>query len=349
MWAWYTGSEYELRLAVAVTAAELCIIVLLILAVFVTHAQRTRRRRQQARIQARWRPILARALAGPSREPPQLPREDAPVFMRLWLGFRVRVDGEAAGGLEALAGELELGHRAAEALAGTDPEKRLLAVHVLGYMRDPGASPRLLALLKDSDPTLSYHAALAALDVDPERALPDVLYTYMIRADWPRDRLAAQLGRLPPDRLEHCCLRVLGASRQPARLLHLLERLATPGIVAEVRERLESFDPESQAAGLRLLGLPGDREIALRYLEAPDAMVRVQAIRLLGRVVQQEDLPVLRPLLEDPHPWVRIRAAQTLALVPGVDRQRLEQYALGMPDGPGRRVLMATLSEGGYG
>jgi HEAT repeat protein len=99
-------------------------------------------------------------------------------------------------------------------------------------------------------------------------------------------------------------------------------------------------DGEVIAQCLKFMRESSDLPSVLTYLSHPDWIVRLQAVRGLGRIGTVEDSPKLLVLLSDPVWWVRYRTAQTLLelirgdmqLVSDLRAQLGDRFALDMLD-----------------
>lgn len=70
--------------------------------------------------------------------------------------------------------------------------------------------------------------------------------------------------------------------------------------------------PEALSRILRRITSPYQKPEVLALLGHPQDFVRLQAVKALGRIGSEEDLPRLHPLLQDPSFWVRKRSAESL-------------------------------------
>lgn len=99
-----------------------------------------RRQARAARALARWRPILAAAIAGdPPRDLPPLAASERLHFIKLWVHLQSSLRGDAAGALNDIAHRLGLERDAQAMLARRARAERLLATLMLGHLRERAA------------------------------------------------------------------------------------------------------------------------------------------------------------------------------------------------------------------
>ena len=138
-----------------------------------------------------------------------------------------------------------------------------------------------------------------------------------------------------------------------------------PGLLATMRDRLRSADPQSRAAASDALGLwnhEAATELLLGALSDPDPLVRTSAASALGKLKSRATVRPLVSALQDTSLWVRRAAADALGAigdaraVPALrgrltDSETLVRAsaicALGhMPTGSARRALARYAQDG---
>ncbi|MGB3935795.1 MAG: HEAT repeat domain-containing protein, partial [Burkholderiales bacterium] len=105
--------------------------------------------------------------------------------------------------------------------------------------------------------------------------------------------------------------------------------------------------PEVSAAALDALWHPEDADLARARLQHARWQVRLAAVKALGRFGTAADRSALERMLGDPSWWVRYRAAQALARLPGMDRAALGALRAAQQDPFAADVLGQVLSEMG--
>lgn len=345
-----TTSELELRIALAVGAITVLLSIGLVLQVLAMRLRGVRLARESAVVQARWRPLLARAALGDSLDEPLpgLRRSERADVLRVWNQLQDGLRGSAHAGLNRLAERLGFHADACRWADRGGLAQRALGLATLGHLGHEEDRGRLLAAMADARSPVSLAAARALLQIDARAAAPAVLDQYLGRPDWP----AARLGTL---------LREAGAEAVTPALIGLL-----PGLAGEAQLRLLPllrFAESSQAAATlhRLVERSEDSQVlsaALRQLHGPDALPRVRALArhadalvrsaaalALGRSGSSADRALLLVLMADRDWWVRYRAGQALLALPGTDEAALAALRRGLADRYARDMLEHVCAE----
>lgn len=302
-------------------------------------ALRRRQRREQAAL-AKWRPILNAAVIGEIPDTlPRLRRGERLVFLKFWVHLHQSLRGSASSALNEVARRLQCDALARDLLVGRRRAAKLLAILVLGHMRDRNAWDALERQAASTDSTASLHAFWALVQINPKAAADTMMPSFIQRGDWAlsqvvnilqearedcADALERIIPALPDDRLPRALqlAEALRADLPPAMQAGLLRHKAVPVL----------------AAALRIVSSPAAGGEVRMHAAHPDWRVRVQVAKALGRIGGREDVALLVQLLNDAEWWVRYRAAQALADLPflgrgGLDRLRAEatdRYAADM-------------------
>ena len=225
-------------------------------------------------------------------------------------------------------------------------EERLLAVLVLGHLRDREAWPQLLPLAELSDSAASLTALWALVRVDPDAATGYLTPLFIEREDWALSHVAGilQQAALPTAAVLGRVLPTLPQDRLP-RALRIAEALRVPLPAAVLAGALRSEAVAIVIAGLRSVITPETIEDVRALLAHEDWQVRVQAARALGRIGTRDDAERLSALLADPQWWVRYRAAQALRELPALSRADLEQLRASLTDRFAADMLQQVLAE----
>jgi HEAT repeat protein len=305
------------------------------------------RARRDARVLARWRPLLNAAIVGecPATLPP-LARADRLHFIKLWIHLQASLRGEAGAALSDIARRLHLQDEARAMLGRRARTERLLAALLLGHLGDRDAWPQLLRMAVGDDVTLSLTALWALVRIDPQAAAEVLTPMFIEREDWAMSHvagilkqasgqvaavLAGMLPRLPAARLPRA-LRIAEALRiePPAELL---AGALADGSVAVV------------TAALRTVETPGVLPQVRALLGHEDWQVRVQAAKALGRIGGREDVERLAVLLADREWWVRYRAAQALLELPWMGAPELAALQASLTDRFAADILAQAVAE----
>jgi hypothetical protein len=306
-----------------------------------------RSQRLEQRTIALWRPILSAASAGDiDVSLPKLARKDRIAFLKLWVHLHASMRGAASIGLNAVGKRLDCGGIATRLLEHGNRTESLLAILVLGYLREAAALPLLLRRADEVDGAMSSHAAWALAQIDPAGTAPRLVELAVARDTWSlplvvmifqeggdvfRQELMARIPKLERELLLRALRIAEGLNIMPLPELH--ETL------------LCSDDAQIIVAGLRLVAFPQLLPIIRKLSAHADWRVRVQAAKLLGRVGEAQDAELLKQLLADREWWVRYRAAGSLARLPSLPREELISIADGAEDRYAADMIRQVLAE----
>jgi HEAT repeat protein len=339
-------------LAVAFWAGVAALLLTLLLALQIIRLRVALRRRQarQARALARWRPILAAAIAGEApRDLPLLSRAERLPFIKLWVHLQSSLRGDAAAALNDIARRLHLERDAQAMLLRRARAERLLATLMLGHLRLRDAWPQLQRMAASTaDPTLALTALWALVRTDPESAAAYLVPLFVEREDWAMSHVAGvlkeaagpvaavlleRLPSLPRDRL--------------ARALRIADALRVEVPDALLERALDDPSVAVITAALRLVNLPDSRARVRALLAHEDWQVRVQAAKALGRIGERSDVDRLAALLADREWWVRYRAAEALVELPWLARADLEALRGALTDRYAADMLVQAMAQSG--
>lgn len=199
-------------------------------------------------------------------------------------------------------------------LSAPDKTVRQAAVRAAAAVHTPESVADLKLLLRDRAPDIRRQALVAILDLGPERYV---------------DHFKSSLGWLEPKDLT-----VLVTKHGDAMLPHLRLALASsrPELRGEALTALKLVSRDKRVAVLTELAAKADRKdlrlMALRALvdelgpkaldvvralvKDPEPAVRLEALDDLGRLRDKASQPVLESALDDPSEAVRVRAAAAL-------------------------------------
>lgn len=307
-----------------------------------------RRGRLSASTVGKWRPVITAVAAGAAAASiPPLERREYVAFIKLWLHFHVSLRGDASEALNALARSLDCPRIARAMLESGDRSQQLLAILVLGRLRDLDAYPLLRRFAGHRARTLSMHASWALVQIDPARAAEGMAPDLITSGEWPVREIVTVLQQARSE-----CEPVLlamaarGKAAHLPRLLQVIEglRIALPAPM--VATLLDDSDPEILVSVLRCVGDPAARSGVLPLMSHSDWRVRLQAARTIGRIGCRADLPALTRLLNDGQWWVRYRTAQAIAGLPFLAPGQLEAVADNTGDRYASDILRQVMAEG---
>jgi hypothetical protein len=199
------------------------------------------------------------------------------------------------------------------------PERRARAVQTLSTLGRRRYALNLVRALDDPSPLVAMVAARAlARRESPDFAM--AILRRMHRFDtWRASFLSSMLAAIGPA--------VAPALRQALGDPEFHPRVRA--VAADALRELNDYPSAELAAQLLLLetdrdliaaslsviahmGQPKHVEAVRHHTRSPEPIIRARAIQALGQVARAEDIPTLTAALEDPSPWVALRAAEAL-------------------------------------
>jgi HEAT repeat protein len=303
-------------------------------------------RHEQACIAA-WRPLLNAALMQAMPDSlPSLSRRDRLLFLKLWIHLKESVRGDAGDGLNTIAYRLQCDVIARRLLRHGSRAERLLAILVLGHLRDRTAWNDLQSQAAAAESAASLHALWALVQIDPAAATEQMADVFLSRDDWPLPQLVNILQDAGDACVPLLLQAVAGADPQRLpRILRLAEalRVDLPAPVLTRLLRHESVDVLT--AGLRLATHPDLLEHVRPHLTHADWRVRVLVAKALSRIGDKSDVERLMDLLNDEQWWVRYRAAHALVDMPFLSKADVAGLSLTVSDRYARDMLKQVLAE----
>ncbi|MGA7570420.1 MAG: hypothetical protein WBG27_11980 [Candidatus Aquilonibacter sp.] len=337
-------SLFELIIKLSV-ALSLLMTVLLLAALILVRSRNAIYRRRQILLDKRWRGLFKRAESGlPLPESlPSIRKQDWFTVLTIYIQFQdVRASDDIAVRLGVADYALSLLDR------GDDADK-IIALKVLGHIRDPRALESAVVLTRQEGPELSRTAAHCALRIDPS-FIAGTLRLLVIRDDWVRSRVEMMLREIDPDALG-AAMREAIADAPEALLPRLLDyvRCCPADSAHSICDGVlrTSLNPEALAAALRSLApLARDRdhEMAVRFTNHEENIVALSALRVLRKCVQNEDRPLLVKMTSHPDYWVRLRAAEA-AVQLFATTELAQEFSAGLPDRYARDAMEQVLAE----
>jgi HEAT repeat protein len=302
-------------------------------------------RRRQIVLTTRWRTIFERASAGQTL-PDTLPlirKADWFTVLAIYIQFQ---DARAS---DDIALRLGIADYALSLLERGDDADKILALNVLGHIRDVRALESAVVLTREQGPELSRTAAHCALRIDPS-FIAGTLRLLLVRDDWVRSRVEVMLREVDADALGAAMRDAVAEASQEAapRLLDYVRFCPADSAHRICDDVLNtSRNPEALAAALRSLApLAQDRDhaMAVRFTNHEESIVALSALRVLRKCVRGEDRELLIKMTSHPDYWVRLRAAEAaVQLFPTVERA--EAFSASLTDRYARDAIEQVLAE----
>ena len=178
-----TPSDPFAAVAFRVGVAALLLVLLMLALIVVLRFRLQRRQKREAAFNAVWRPLLVEAVSADVllTSLPELPRSDEVFFFRLWNYLQASLRGSANERLNRVARHLRCDQYARADLQRGNRTDRLMAIIMLGQLRDMDAWDLLAHQAGLPDSLASLNAARALVQIDPLKAigllLPMLVYT----------------------------------------------------------------------------------------------------------------------------------------------------------------------------
>lgn len=342
-------SDPYVRIALWVGGSAFCVTLLLCAQIVVLRIQLRLRAHRRAAVIAKWRPILNATLVDqrPADLPP-LTRAEALDFCKLWLHFQSSLRGPARVALAELAYLLRCEVGARHLLEHGDRGEQLIAILMLGYLRDKHAFALLQRRARAGNRLIAMHACWALMRIDPAHSAHDMAHYLVSDTNWPVRSLISVLGDARAESAP-ALLSMLdeAAPAGLVRLLRVIEDLRLEVPSARLATLLNGAAPDMLIGALRLCSDPSLRQSVLPLLGHADWRVRLQAAKSMGRIGQIGDVGALAALLGDPQWWVRYRAAQALAGLPFLLPDDLRRMATEADDRYTGDILRQVIAERG--
>jgi hypothetical protein len=314
-------------------------------------------RRRQILLTTRWRDIFKTAYTGESlpQSLPQIRNQDWFTVLAIYIQFhdirekdRPRT-AEVFSRLDDIAIRLGINDYALSLLDRGDDADKIVALNVLGHIRDARALEGALSLTLEKGTELSRAAAHCALRIDAD-FIAGMLQLLLERGDWVRSRIEMMLREVDPDILGGAMRDAIASAPEEAqpRLLDYV-RFCPANIAHTICAGVldTSLNPEALAAALRSLApLAGDRdhELAVRFANHEDCIVALSSLRVLRKCVRNEDRDLLVKMTSHPDYWVRLRAAEA-AVQLFATAELAQAFAAGLADRYARDAIEQVLAE----
>lgn len=346
-----TGTTPEIIIAWWIAVATVSVAVLMLMAIVLLRDRAQRREQVDAQARAYWTRRLEQALAGnpvPLQEPARYPLGG---LIEAWNALHESLPGSRARRLMPHGHLLGLVQACRSYLDGSYHD-RAMALIALGHLRDKDTFTELTPFLRDPSPIVSLCAARALAQIDPPQAMALFVPLIVERQDWVPGNVAQILG----ENRDGSAARELSSALMHAnadtavRLVRFLADLDSRQAAGVIRGLLTApVDDHIISVCLQVVHDRRDSARVRRLLDAPRWHVRMHAAVALGRIGKSSDCTHLEPLLADRVWWVRYRAAQAIAALPGVGLAGLDQLRDRQHDRYGRDIIDQVLAEGSLG
>jgi len=234
--------------------------------------------------------------------------------------------------------------------------ERLIAILVLGFLKDAQSQPALLEQLLHGSSQTALHAGRALLEIDANRHAVTVVQALLARDDLDfslasillkpfRGALAGAMDPAMPHGLSQGAT-VPGAAADALPWLRLARALSlqvSSGLLAPFLA--QPHDIEILIAAIRLVQGERGTDALSAHARHEDWRVRTQVAQALGRIGGSRDVDLLVRMATDAQWWVRYRAIQALLRIPGLDAARAQSLVEDTGDRYAVDMLHAVLSE----
>ena len=353
---WLFHSEFDTAINIAlwsIAAVTVTTIVLFAYTLGLRIGTLVQTRRRQ-RFLMSWRDVFVLAML--SRKDameqtlPSLRRRDHTDLLEEWNRARSIVSGSAVENLIELARRTGIPDLALRLLRKHSVRSRILAVQTVGHLRDSAHRGEVRQLVEHEDTALSITAAVALVEIDPAYGASIVVPLIEQRRDWPVNRVSILLRLAGSERVSEPLYRAIRSAEDDGKIYLLkFARLMEPEVLDALVVDLVSGsnDPGVLNAALKLVsGYGGVPRLA--WLTRHETWyVRMQAAKVIGRVGQEEHLPLLESLLDDKEWWVRYRAAQSIASLPFLGPNQLRKLQKKQSDPFAVDILQQAFAEVG--
>lgn len=344
-------SDQVLIIALYATAIASAITVVLILMIgmfrWMFHVQ-SKRDESFAR---EWQPILAQVILGsPMTGPSDLSPPRELTLLRLWNYWHESLSGQANDRLKQFALACGCDHVALKLAQRGNRAQQLLSAITLGNFRHEQAWPFLWEMVVRKDQILSLRAARALLQIQPERAIRELLHMILRRQDWElsvlaniikksrdafRDQLVGHWSELTVDERERA-FRLCASMNVslPQDLVQGVLKMDVDVVLLTAAllwlERLKDPSHHSQVSAL---------------LNHSHACVRAQAVQTLGALATASDVTLMLEMLHDNDAQTRLLAARGLGRMPGFGAESLSRLKEDIADARAYQAVAIACSE----
>jgi HEAT repeats len=343
-----TDSDFVVTVAWWTGTASIALGFLLMLQILFLRWLLNRRLLRREKFVAVWQLHLMDCIDEVPGQLPKIRKADTYSFLTLWNYLHESVRDEPKERLNRLARTCDMDAVALHLARSGNLREKLMGLATLGNLRDDTTWSALADMAAGDDATVSLAAARALMRIDARRAIELLMPLIATHKDWSLSFVGIMLKEAGADIVsEPLAGAALAATPEYApRLIGFLETAYANVRIPTLRRILHSTnDTETIIAVLRIWNDPEDIESVREFSRDDRWQVRVQAVRALGRTGTQADEQLLLGALADPEWWVRYRAAQSLAGLPSVSREKLARFREGQYSEYARDILAQVIAE----
>lgn len=276
-----------------------------------------------------WKAILLDSLYDSPASINNISKRNIDLFLNLWNKLQENLKGPEKEKLNQLADSINMNKTAMKMLSSRRYSKRLLAISILGNLRDEQAWDKLQEFSNSNNITLAISSIHALAKINPDRAV-NILISFMVNSDgWPKYRISMLLNEVGADRYSKPLVKeiLLLNSEKQSYLLSMM--LFADGLVVLplVKQLLATAtDYEVISSCLNLIATFGDhRQISIikKYLDHDVPYIRMNAVKALAFIGTEDELSYLEKCLYDKDWWVRYRAAEAIKMLPTMTYNKL--------------------------
>ena len=336
--------RFAFWLGVAVVAMTLVMLTVIL----VMRRLALRRERNHARAIARWRPLIVATSEGAPAAMPDLHDRDISGFIQVWNEVHQPLRARTTENLARLAREIGLEERLYRILHSITFHDRLVAVIALGHVMSEASFSHIAQHLDDKSPIMSLCTARALMQVDPVRAIPELVLRIVQRGDWSQGSIATILQESDEAIVAGPLVGALLQSNADTapRLLRFLAGVSPASAAPFIREYLGSSADELMVSTcLQVMSVREDLDCVRPLLAHPRWHLRMQAAVTLGRFGVPGDEQPLIGMLTDRQWWVRYRASQALLGLSFISSERVQQIRAAQTDTYAQGIIDHVLAE----
>jgi len=288
-----------------------------------------KKEKRDSKLLEEWRPILLANLYSLPPSFDKISKKNTTLFLIFWNNLQDILKGPEKEQLNHLARLLHMDQAAIKMLSSRKLSQRLLAIAVLGNLREEQAWDKIQHFSESSNMTLAINAMHALTRIDPERVINIVISFMIDTQDWPDYKIAMILNEMGATIFSKPLadeILLLSPERQP-RLLNMMNSADGKVVLPLILQLLSSTNNnEVISSCLNLLSIFGDyRDIPVvkDYLNHQQSFIRMRAVMTLSLIGNEYVLPFLERCLSDPDWWVRYRTAEAIKLLPTMNNDRI--------------------------
>ncbi len=346
-------SNLVIAIAFWIASGVVATVLLMMAYIVVLRLLTIRRQRRHLAFTRTWRDLLSRAMLQRPAILARIARRDRFSFLLLWneLIGQYFGDSAAATRLRELLRSVDMDLVAERMLAKGSVRDQLIAAVTLGNLKGEQPWMQLERHARSDHPLLALVAARSLMQINPRKAISMFAGQVARREDWPAASVASVLKEAGPGVVsEPVALSILGAAMpEMQRLLPYLETCEREIALDAVRVAIAVAEDDSIVTMcLRVIGFfrsVEDHGLVLKYASHSRWHVRARAAWCLGQLAVPGDEQVLVGLVADEQWWVRYRAAQALAAMPGIGAGDLLRLCTEQTDRYGRDILDQVIAE----